>query len=107
MSALFSISSISTILSSVIVVSVQRVQVRNSNLSRRPAVTTLIGGPTLWISGLPAPDSARSLRQATYPQLLHHVRGCGQPALLRSNAYPAINHQPSTINHQNRRRMFA
>jgi len=37
-------------------------------------VTTLIGGPTLWISGLPAPDSGRSLRQATYPQLLHHVR---------------------------------
>jgi hypothetical protein len=42
-SALFSINSISTILSSVIVVSVQRVQVRNSNLSRRPAVTTRLG----------------------------------------------------------------
>jgi len=53
----------------------QRVQVRNSNLSRRPAVTTRVGWPTLWVSGLPTPDSGRSLRQATYPQLLHHVPG--------------------------------
>jgi len=29
----------------------------------------------LWIAGLPTPDSWRSLRQATYPQLLHHQPG--------------------------------
>ena len=29
----------------------------------------------LWITGVPRPDSRRSLRQAGYPQLLHHARG--------------------------------
>jgi len=29
--------------------------------------------PPLWITGLPAPDSWRSLRQAGYPQLLSLV----------------------------------
>src|SRR3954464_3896553 len=37
-----------------------------------------LGGPTLWVSGLPAPDAGRSLRQATYPQLLHPVLGHGR-----------------------------
>ena len=32
-------------------------------------------GHPLWIAGLPTPDSWRSLRQATYPQLLHHHPG--------------------------------
>ena len=40
---------------------------KNRSLSRhgRPIAFTL------WISGLPTPDSRRSLRQATYPQLRH------------------------------------
>src|SRR5208282_1894799 len=75
--ASFSISSISAILSSVIVISVQRVQVRNSNLSRRPTMTTLARGSPLRVSGPPPPDSGRSLRRATYPQLLHHAGGHG------------------------------
>jgi hypothetical protein len=29
----------------------------------------------LWISGPPPPDSRRSLRRATYPQLLHYHQG--------------------------------
>ena len=33
------------------------------------------GDHPLWIAGLPAPDSWRSLRQATCPQLLHHHPG--------------------------------
>jgi hypothetical protein len=32
-------------------------------------------GHPLWIAGLPTPDSWRPLRQATYPQLLHHQPG--------------------------------
>jgi pimeloyl-ACP methyl ester carboxylesterase len=32
-------------------------------------------GHPLWIAGLPTPDSWRSLRQSTYPQLLHHHSG--------------------------------
>ena len=32
-------------------------------------------GHPLWIAGLPTPDSWRSLRQATSPQLLHHHPG--------------------------------
>ena len=32
-------------------------------------------GHPLWIAGLPTPDSWRALRQATYPQLLHHHPG--------------------------------
>jgi hypothetical protein len=32
-------------------------------------------GRPLWIAGLPTPDQWRSLRQATYPQLLHHQPG--------------------------------
>src|SRR3954454_20058218 len=37
--------------------------------------TPLLWGATLWVSGLPPSDSGRSLRQATYPQLLYHDRG--------------------------------
>jgi hypothetical protein len=33
------------------------------------------GGHLLWIAGLPTPDSWRSRRQATYPQLLHYHPG--------------------------------
>ena len=33
------------------------------------------GDHQLWISSPPPPDSRRSLRRATYPQLLHHARG--------------------------------
>ena len=71
----FSISSIRTILSSVIVISVQ-VQVRNSNPNRRPAVTT--------------PGRAPPLRVRTSPlsgSVLHHAPGheprffwCYQPS---------------------------
>ena len=32
-------------------------------------------GRPLWITGLARPDSRRSLRQASYPQLLHHAAG--------------------------------
>jgi len=40
--------------------------------------TATLGGPQLWISSPPAPDSRQSLRRATYPQLLHHDLGHGR-----------------------------
>jgi Phage integrase family len=37
----------------------------------------------LWISSPPPPDSWRSLRRATYPQLLHHSKGHNLPRCAR------------------------
>ena len=43
-------------------------------------------GHPLWIAGLPTPDSWRSLRQASYPQLLHHQSGRDPQRSLQQNA---------------------
>src|SRR5262249_51761668 len=54
--------------------------------------------PLLWISGPLPPDSWRSLQRATYPQLLHHLKGhdprrldyAGQPSSRAPNRGAAI-----------------
>src|SRR3954470_14639233 len=48
------------------------------NLSRKADDGRQTLTPPLWISRPPTPDSRRSLRRATYPQLLHHAAGHGQ-----------------------------
>jgi hypothetical protein len=73
-SASFLISSISAILSSVIVVSVQGVQVRNSNLKTKTDGGHPAGRVPLWISGPPPPDSGRRYG-ATYPQQSYTTTG--------------------------------
>ena len=42
----------------------------------------------LWITGLPTPDSRRSLRQASYPQQLHHVLGHDHPCRSGQSQHP-------------------
>jgi hypothetical protein len=69
-SALCSNSPQRTILSSVIVV----VSGLGLLVATRPYRRSRDGHP-LWIAGLPTPDSWRSLRQTTSPQLLHHHPG--------------------------------
>jgi Aminotransferase class-III len=66
----FSSSSRSAILSSVIVVVSRSELCVATQPYRRPP-----RWPPLWISSPPPPDSRRSLRRATYPQLLHHSAG--------------------------------
>src|SRR5271165_5934817 len=66
----FSSSEQRAILSSVIVV-VLGLELR---LATQPYPAPLRWPPP-WISRPPTPDSRRSLRRATYPQLLHHHRG--------------------------------
>ena len=44
-------------------------------------------GRPLWITGLARPDSRRSLRQASYPQLLHHAAGHDHPNSIVGAAY--------------------
>ena len=54
-------------------------------------------GRPLWITGLARPDSRRSLRQASYPQLLHHAAGHDQVAAVvrRGDGFRPIARSPS------------
>src|SRR6516162_11428992 len=68
-SELFSSKVRRRIISSVIVGSLVRVKVWRPNPTGDPRC------PPPWISGPLPPDSRRSRQRATYPQLLHHLKG--------------------------------
>ena len=52
---------------------------RSGVAARNPPYRRSRDDHPLWIAGLPTPNSWRSLRQATYPQLLHHHPGRDPP----------------------------
>src|SRR6516225_7204308 len=87
-SELFSSKVRRRIISSVIVGSLVRVKVWRPNPTGDPRC------PPPWISGPLPPDSRRSRQRATYPQLLHHLKGHDRPNRRTSPSAAAARPRP-------------